>query len=67
MKTLDKLGQNLKALRMAHKLSLRALAVRLGVHFTTIGSWERGTKQPRPEQLEQVCKYFKISMSDLWK
>lgn len=47
------LGAALLDLRTRAALSLRAVAIRLDVHHTTVGRWEAGTFNPTIEQVEQ--------------
>lgn len=65
--TLLKLGQKMKELRLNQKLTLRQLASKLGICFTTIQSWEIGKCQPRIDHLERFCKFFGVTIEDLWK
>lgn len=64
---LYKLGQNIKALRLAHKYTLRTLSIKVGVSFTTLNQWELGKKQPRINHLIRFCEIFNVKVEDLWK
>lgn len=66
-KELYRLGQNMKSLRLAHKMSLRQLSAKMNIAFSTVNSWELANKQPRIEQLERFCEVFNVRIEDLWK
>ena len=40
------LGKQIRDLRMERGLTLKELSERIGVHFTTVSSWERGRSMP---------------------
>lgn len=41
------------------------LANRLGVSTSAVSAWCRGTKTPRMDKVDAMCKYFRIKRSDL--
>ena len=59
------LGQKLKALRRAQRVTLQALARDLGVHFTTVSAWERGRSQPDLQVLQRLATRLGGSLADL--
>lgn len=63
----QKLANNIKALRMSRKLTLRQLADRLGIGFTSIQQWEKGKKYPTIPHLYKVCEFFNVQIEDMWK
>jgi transcriptional regulator with XRE-family HTH domain len=46
----------LKAARVAAGLIRRQLAVRIGVHPTTVAEWERGEKRPGPQSSDRLSR-----------
>lgn len=36
-----------------------------GIPYTTISNWLQGARFPRPEQLDKLAKYLKVSRADL--
>ena len=47
------------------RLSLKEAGRRLGVHFTTVSSWERGRSEPGIEMLGQLSKLYGVPVADL--
>lgn len=67
MTELSNLALNIKLLRKSSKLTLRQLAERIDVCFTSIYHWEAGTKYPTLPHLKKLCDYFGVKIEDLWK
>lgn len=44
----------LREFRQAEKLTLQALAARLGVHFTTVQKWEAGERFPDARAIVRI-------------
>jgi len=59
------LGQKLKALRRAQRVTLQDLARDLGVHFTTVSAWERGRSQPDLQVLQRLATRLGGSLAEL--
>lgn len=55
------LAYRLKIVREAKKLSLRALAKELNIHFSTLGSYEQGRRKPDVDTLKTLAEYFGVS------
>lgn len=50
---------NVHAVRKAYRLSQGSFAEKLAVSSKTVGSWERGTQEPRPNS--------QVALDDLWE
>lgn len=55
----------IKELRAEQNLSLRELASKLGIAYTSLGKYERGEQQPSFETTEKIADYFHVSMDYL--
>lgn len=55
------LADRLRIVREAKKLSLRALAKELNIHFSTLGSYEQGRRKPDVDTLRTIAEYFSVS------
>ena len=55
------IAERLRALRVASGRSLSDLARELGVHFTTVSSWERGRSRPNYPTLARLAGLFDVS------
>jgi transcriptional regulator with XRE-family HTH domain len=55
------IGARLKALRASSGRSLEELGRELGVHFTTISSWERGRSRPNYRTLARLAALYQVS------
>ncbi len=51
----------IKELRAEQNLSLRELASRLGIAYTSLGKYERGEQQPNMVTLCQIADYFQVT------
>jgi transcriptional regulator with XRE-family HTH domain len=47
------------------RLSLKDVARRLGVHFTTVSSWERGRSEPGFQVLQELADLYGVPLVDL--
>lgn len=61
----NKLGQNIKNFRTMKKMEQIDLAKRLNVSNKTISSWERGRTEPKMGMIEEMCKIFECTKSEL--
>jgi transcriptional regulator with XRE-family HTH domain len=57
----ESIAERLRALRVASGRSLSDLARELGVHFTTVSSWERGRSRPNYPTLARLAGLFDVS------
>jgi transcriptional regulator with XRE-family HTH domain len=55
------IGARLKSLRATSGRSLEELARELGVHFTTVSSWERGRSRPNYRTLARLASIYQVS------
>ena len=55
----------LRRLRQERGLSLKKVASRLGVHFTTVSSWERGRSAPAYEILGRLARFYAVPVVEL--
>ncbi len=58
--------RTLKELRQAARLTQLEVAMRLGVTPGTVYAWERGTREPRGRQLQELAKLYGVSADDIW-
>lgn len=61
------IGQNIKKLRLTHKLTLRDLADKIGVSYSEISRWECGLFEPRKKYRKKMAELFNIEEIELWK
>lgn len=60
-------GEQVRILREEANLSLRAVAVEIGIDTSLLGKIERNERQPTKEQIKQVAKFFKLDEKELIK
>lgn len=60
------IGSQLRALRMAKGLSLRALATTVGVSPTLLSQVERGVTEPSLSTLRRLADVYTVSLADLF-
>lgn len=59
-------GENLKSLRIKHKLNQSELAARLNVSQNTISNWENGNREPDTfDDLLKIANYFDVPVGSL--
>ena len=56
-----KLGDNIRTLRLQHKLTQEQLADRLGVSYQSISRWENGVTYPDIEFLPAIARHFSVT------
>lgn len=56
-----KLGENIRNLRLQHKLTQEQLADRLGVSYQSISRWENGVTYPDIEFLPAIARQFSVT------
>jgi transcriptional regulator with XRE-family HTH domain len=59
-------GATLKSLRQRRRLTLRALAPRLGVTFQAVHNWEKGTNDPSAALLPIIAQELGCEIEDLY-
>ena len=62
-----KLGKRIKGLRRAKEWSQEKLGSMAGIHFTYIGSLERGERNISLENIEKLAKALGVSVRNLFK
>jgi repressor LexA len=58
---MESLADRLRIVREEKGLSLRALAKELNIHFSTLGSYEQGRRNPDVETLARLANYYGVS------
>ncbi len=58
-------GENIRKLRLAHKLTQEKLADFLGVSFQAVSKWERGDTVPDIFMLPAIASFFGVSVDYL--
>ena len=59
------IGERIKRLRLAKKMTQSDLGKRLGVSTSTVGMYERGQRSPDNEMLIKFSKVFSVSIDSL--
>ena len=59
-------GATLRFLRQGKKLSLRALAERLGVTYQAVHNWEKGVNDPSADLLPIIAEELGCEIGDLY-
>ncbi len=62
---LKKLGNNIKALRIANKLTLNELANIIDVSNVAIHKWEQGLTDPTSQNIVKLANTFNITSDEL--
>ena len=65
MSNRDIFSRNLKYQMDLNNKSRQDITDALGISYFTVTSWVNGSKYPRMNKVEQLAKYFGISISDL--
>ena len=58
-------NENLKKLRVQHKLTQEELAQKIGIAKSTISMYENGKRQPNFETVEIIADFFNVNMDNL--
>lgn len=61
----EPLGARVRRLRLERGLSLRSLAMRLGCDHSLIVRWERGDREPAPQDLARLARVLRTTTDDL--
>lgn len=59
------LSTNIRHLRKLKKMSQNELAEVLEIPRSTLNNWERGTAEPRLQDIIRIADYFEISLGDI--
>ena len=59
------LSKNIKILRKQKALTQAQLADRIGVKRAVIGAYEEGRSEPRLNLLQDICRYFNVSIDEI--
>ena len=59
-------GATLKSLRQRRRLTLRALAQRLGVTYQAVHNWEKGINDPSADLLAIIAQELQCEIGDLY-
>lgn len=59
------IGKNLKRLAWERKKTQADIARDLDISKATISSWMNGTRVPRMDKIDLLCKYFMVKRSDI--
>lgn len=57
------ISKNLKRLAYEHEKSQADIARDLGISKATLSSWMTGTRTPKIENIDMLCKYFGVDRS----
>ena len=58
-------GQNIKQLRKAHRLTQRELSDKIGVNHALISKWEHDENEPHLYSLMGMADLFGVSLDEL--
>lgn len=65
MGNIDKIGNNIRSLRKANKMTLQELAKATGLSTGYISNIERNMSSPTLSNLQKICEVFDTSLGDL--
>ncbi|MDI9368535.1 MAG: helix-turn-helix transcriptional regulator [Thermotogota bacterium] len=57
---------SLAELRKTRNLSLRDLGKELGMHWTTLGSYERGERTPNIRTADKIALFFNVPIEEIF-
>lgn len=63
--TESNIAENIKKYRKAHRMTQKQLGDLLGVHFTTVSSWEKGHNKPLMDKASKMAQLWNINVSDI--
>src|SRR6185437_9712951 len=58
-------GQRIRAIRLARRLSLVEFAQKMNVSRPTVWAWEAGKSTPRPRKRQQLLQVLEVNESEL--
>lgn len=59
--------ENLKKLRLAHKLSQKELAENLGMSVQRYNHYETGKREPNQETLQKIADFYQVPIKDMFE
>ncbi|MBX5476484.1 MAG: helix-turn-helix transcriptional regulator [Clostridia bacterium] len=62
---MSRLGQRLRLLREHRNLSLYDVERLTGLHYSTVGKYERGVRRPSIETLRELARVYEVSLREL--
>jgi len=62
---MNKIGDNLKILRKEAELSIRELALKIGISHNTLAAYERNIVVPTVPNAMKICEFFKVPVEFL--
>ncbi len=62
---MNDIGKNLKELRAASGLTLRELAMKVGISHNTLATYERNSVTPTIHYAVKICEFFKVPVEYL--
>lgn len=65
MNITEKLGNNIRCLRMAYGETQEQLGDAIGVEKNTVSSYEKGRTEPNKEILSLISSHYMISVEEL--
>lgn len=64
---MDQISQNLKLLRKKAAITQSQFAEKLGITRASVGAYEEGRARPNYQLLDQICRFYNISIDDMIK
>lgn len=61
----EKIGANLRMLRMKRNLTQQEVAGFLGLYYQTIGYWENNKSSPRSAHLEKLAIFYGVKVEEI--
>lgn len=65
MSTEEFVGERLRRIRLARKMTIAEVAERVGVSRPTIWSWESGRTKPRKNSMQALLEMMNVSENEL--
>ncbi|MBE3591001.1 MAG: helix-turn-helix transcriptional regulator [Firmicutes bacterium] len=62
---MSRLGQRLRLLREHRNLSLYDVERLTGLHYSTVGKYERGVRRPSLETLRELARVYEVPLHEL--
>lgn len=61
----ENLGRRLREIRLRRRLSLYDVEKRTGLHFSTIGKYERNERRPNLDVLRDLASVYEVPLGEL--